>query len=134
MNKETIVVCGAGGFIGGHLVADLIRKGHEQIRAVYIKPFDEWYQSFPEVENLQLDVSLKEASEQAAAGAKEIYNLAADMGGMGLIENNKALCMLSVLTTTHLLMAGKKSGGDGFFFSSSASVYNADKQRDPKVT
>jgi len=133
MNNETIVVCGAGGFIGGHLVADLIRKGHKQIRAVDIKPFGEWCQCFPEVENLQLDVSLKEASEQAAEGTKEIYNLAADMGGMGFIENNKALCMLSVLTTTHLLMAAKKYGVPRFFFSSSACVYNADKQRDPNV-
>ena len=134
MNNETIVVCGAGGFIGGHLVADLIRQGHKKIRAVDIKPFGEWYQHFPGVENLQLDVSLKEAAERSAEGAKEIYNLAADMGGMGFIENNKALCMLSVLTTTHLLMAAKKHGVPRFFYSSSACVYNADKQRDPNVT
>ncbi|MGB8356961.1 MAG: NAD-dependent epimerase/dehydratase family protein [Chthoniobacteraceae bacterium] len=134
MNNETIVVCGAGGFIGGHLVADLIRQGHERIRAVDIKPVNEWHQNFSGVENLQLDVSLKEAGEQAAVGAKEIYNLAADMGGMGFIENNKALCMLSVLTTTHLLMAAKKANVPRFFFSSSACVYNADKQRDPAVT
>ncbi len=134
MKNKLVVVCGAGGFIGGHLVADLISKGHTRIRAVDIKPFEEWYQHFPEVENLQLDVSLKEASETAAEGAQEIYNLAADMGGMGFIENNKALCMLSVLTTTHLLMAAKKFNVPQFFFSSSACVYNADKQRDPNVT
>jgi len=134
MKNETIVVCGAGGFIGGHLVADLIRKGHTRIRAADIKPFGEWYQCFPQVENLQLDVSLKEAAEQAADGAGEIYNLAADMGGMGFIENNKALCMLSVLTTTHLLMAARKFSVPRFFYSSSACVYNADKQRDPNVT
>ncbi len=134
MKNELVVVCGAGGFIGGHLVADLLEKGHTRIRAVDIKPFEEWYQLFPEVENLQLDVSLKEASEQSAEGAAEIYNLAADMGGMGFIENNKALCMLSVLTTTHLLMAAKKFNVPRFFFSSSACVYNAEKQRDPNVT
>lgn len=134
MKNKLVVVCGAGGFIGGHLVADLISKGHTRIRAVDIKPFEEWYQHFPGVENLQLDVSLKEASETAAEGAQEIYNLAADMGGMGFIENNKALCMLSVLTTTHLLMAAKKFNVPQFFFSSSACVYNADKQRDPNVT
>lgn len=134
MKNKLVVVCGAGGFIGGHLVADLISKGHTRIRAVDIKPFAEWYQHFPNVENLQLDVSLKEASETAAEGAQEIYNLAADMGGMGFIENNKALCMLSVLTTTHLLMAAKKFNVPQFFFSSSACVYNADKQRDPNVT
>lgn len=134
MKNKLVVVCGAGGFIGGHLVADLISKGYTRIRAVDIKPFEEWYQHFSEVENLQLDVSLKEAAEKSAEGAHEIYNLAADMGGMGFIENNKALCMLSVLTTTHLLMAAKKFNVPQFFFSSSACVYNAEKQRDPNVT
>ena len=134
MSSEKIVVCGAGGFIGGHLVADLLRQGHKDLRAVDIKPLDEWYQQFPQVENLQLDLQGNEACEQAAKGAAQIYNHAADMGGMGFIENNRCLCMLTVLINTHLLMAAKKFGVQRFFYASSACVYNADKQRDVDVT
>lgn len=123
-----IVVCGGGGFIGGHLVADLLRQGHTRIRAVDIKPFAEWYQTFPSVENLQLDLQLKASCDTALRGASEVYNLAADMGGMGFIELNKGLCMLSVLINTHLLMAARECGVERFFFSSSACVYAADKQ------
>ncbi|MDD5138879.1 MAG: NAD-dependent epimerase/dehydratase family protein [Verrucomicrobiales bacterium] len=132
--KNKILVAGAGGFIGGHLVAELLRKGHTDIRAVDIKPFGEWYQKFPQVENVQLDLQLKGACEKAAAGAHTIYNLAADMGGMGFIENNKALCMLSVLINTHLLMAARAAGVKRFFYASSACVYAGDKQTDPDVT
>jgi nucleoside-diphosphate-sugar epimerase len=131
--KKKIVVCGGGGFIGGHLVADLLKQGHHDIRAVDIKPFDEWYQRFPEVENLQLDLQDKDACEQALRGAGAVYNLAADMGGMGFIENNRALCMLSVLINTHLLMAAKKFGIERYFYASSACVYRADKQTSPDV-
>jgi GDP-D-mannose 3', 5'-epimerase len=134
MNSGKIVVCGAGGFIGGHLIADLLRQGHRDLRAVDIKPFDEWYQLFPQVENLQLDLQGREACEQAAKGAAQIYNHAADMGGMGFIENNRCLCMLTVLINTHLLMAAKKFGAQRYFYASSACVYNADKQRDVNVT
>src|ERR1700674_4191562 len=95
--QKKIVVCGAGGFIGGHLVADLIRQGYTNIRAVDIKPFGDWYQRFDQAENLQLDLQLKESCWDALEGAQVVYNLAADMGGMGFIENNRALCMLSVL-------------------------------------
>jgi len=123
-----VVVCGAGGFIGGHLVGDLLRLGHSRIRAVDVKPLDEWYQAFPEVENLRLDLQEKSACETALRGSTTVYNLAADMGGMGFIENNRALCMLSVLINTHLLMSARKFGVDRFFFSSSACVYAADKQ------
>jgi nucleoside-diphosphate-sugar epimerase len=133
MSSETIVVCGAGGFIGGHLVADLLRQGHK-IRAIDKKPLDEWYQRFPEAENLQLDLQEKENCERAARGVDLVYNLAADMGGMGFIENNKALCMLSVLINTHLVMAAKDAGVSRFFYASSACAYAADKQTDPNVT
>ena len=131
MNTKKIVVCGGGGFIGGHLVADLLRQGHRNIRAVDIKPLDEWYQVFDGVEKLQLDLQDKEACEQALRGAAKVYNLAADMGGMGFIENNRALCMLSVLINTHLLMAARKFGVEHFFYASSACVYAADKQVSP---
>src|SRR5471032_1535989 len=121
--QRKILVAGAGGFIGGHLVAELLRKGCTDIRAVDIKPFGEWYQKFPQVENLKLDLQLKNTCEKSAKGAHTIYNLAADMGGMGFIENNKALCMLSVLINTHLLMTAKKHGVERYFYASSACVY-----------
>jgi len=130
MKDDLVVVTGAGGFIGGSLVADLRKKGYKKIRAVDIKPMDEWYQVFRDVENLQLDLNLIESCQRAAAGAHDIYNLAANMGGMGFIENNKALCMLSVLINTHMLQAARKHGVQRYFYSSSACVYNGDKQRD----
>lgn len=130
MNDKLIVVTGGGGFIGGSLIAALRRQGHRRLRSVDIKPLDEWYQCFDDVENLVLDLNLKENCERAADGAYEIYNLAANMGGMGFIENNKALCMLSVLINTQMLQAALRFGVNRFFYSSSACVYNADKQRD----
>jgi nucleoside-diphosphate-sugar epimerase len=128
-----ILVAGAGGFIGGHLVADLRRQGH-QVRGVDKKPLAEWYQRFDDVECWQGNLELLEDCRRAVEGCDAVYNLAADMGGMGFIELNKALCMLSVLINTHLLLAAREFGAKRFFFSSSACVYNADKQRDPNVT
>jgi nucleoside-diphosphate-sugar epimerase len=133
MKSEKIVVCGGGGFIGGHLAADLLRQG-KKVRVVDVKPLEEWFQMFPESENLQLDLQEKESCERAVADVDLVYNLAADMGGMGFIENNKALCMLSVLINTHLLMAVKDAGARRYFYASSACVYAADKQTDPDVT
>jgi nucleoside-diphosphate-sugar epimerase len=127
-DNDLILVAGAGGFIGGHLVGELRRLGYRRLRAVDIKPISEWYQVFPDVENLTLDLREREACVQAAAGATQIYNLACDMGGMGFIEANRALCMLSVLINTHLLMAARDSGCQRYFYSSSACVYAADKQ------
>jgi GDP-D-mannose 3', 5'-epimerase len=128
-SDKLIVVTGAGGFIGGNLIADLRRRGNTNLRAVDIKPIDSWYQHFDDVENLSLDLNLKQNCEIVAEGAYEIYNLAANMGGMGFIEQNKALCMLSVLINTHMLQAALKSGAGKFFFSSSACVYNAERQK-----
>ena len=134
MKSELFVVCGAGGFIGGHLVAELRRHGFNRLRAVDIKPFEEWFQRIDDVENLRLDLRVREQCEQAVRGAFRVFNLAADMGGMGFIENNKALCMLSVLINTHLLMTARESGVERFFYASSACVYAADKQTDSAVT
>jgi GDP-D-mannose 3', 5'-epimerase len=130
---DTIVVTGGGGFIGGHLVDDLRRRGHRRIRAVDVKPFSEWFQLFPNVDNRQLDLRQKESCHEALAGADYVFNLAADMGGMGFIESNKALCMLSVLINTHLLMAARDQGVARYFFASSACVYAAEKQTTSEV-
>jgi nucleoside-diphosphate-sugar epimerase len=134
MSNDLIVVCGGGGFIGGHLVAELLRRGFSKVRSVDVKPMNQWYQVSQGVENLVLNLQELPDCRAALQGAHTIYNLAADMGGMGFIENNKALCMLSVLINTHLLMAAREVGAKRFFFASSACVYNAEKQRDPNVT
>jgi len=127
---KKILVAGAGGFIGGHLVKELVKKGHS-VRAVDMKPLNEWYQVTEGVDNLVLDLRLKENCYTAVNGYNEVFNLAADMGGMGFIENNKAACMISVLINTHLLIAARDCGIDRFFYASSACVYNGDKQTDP---
>jgi GDP-D-mannose 3',5'-epimerase len=133
LRSEKAVVCGGGGFIGGHLVKHLQANGVDVLRAVDSKPMEEWYQKARGVENLVLDLQNKENCLKAVEGATVVYQLAADMGGMGFIENNKALCMLSVLTNTHMLMAARDRGVERFFFSSSACVYNAEKQVNPDV-
>jgi GDP-D-mannose 3', 5'-epimerase len=127
---KKIVVAGAGGFIAGHLVKELIKKGHS-VRAVDIKPLNEWYQVSSEADNLVLDLRLRDDCYGAVNGYNEVFNLAADMGGMGFIENNKAACMISVLINTHLLIASRDCGIDRFFYASSACVYNGEKQTDP---
>ena len=129
---KRVLVCGAGGFIGGHLTAELIRQGH-RVRAVDVKPLEEWQQRFDETESLCLDLQQREACEAAVADSELVYNLAADMGGMGFIERHKAECMLSVLINTHLLLAARNAGVERFFFSSSACVYAADKQKSSAV-
>jgi GDP-D-mannose 3',5'-epimerase len=131
MKDQLVLVTGAGGFIAGNLVAALRRQGRRKIRAVDIKPFEEWYQRFDDVENLSLDLNLRENCRIAAQSAQEVYNLAANMGGMGFIESNKALCMLSVMINTHMLLAAKEFGIQRYFYSSSACVYNGEKQTDP---
>ncbi|MGD0993286.1 MAG: NAD-dependent epimerase/dehydratase family protein [Gemmatimonadales bacterium] len=132
MRQQLVLVAGGGGFIGGHLVGALLGQGY-RVRSVDIKPVSDWFQLHRDAENVVADLKLKENCESACAGAGIAYQLAADMGGMGFIENNKALCMLSVLINTHMLQAALGAGVQRFFYSSSACVYNADKQRDPNV-
>jgi len=127
---KKIVIAGAGGFIGGHLVREMTSKGHK-VRAVDIKPLNEWYQIQDDADNLVLDLRLRENCFRAVNGYNEVFNLAADMGGMGFIENNKAACMISVLINTHLLIASRDCGIERFFYASSACVYNSQKQTDP---
>jgi GDP-D-mannose 3', 5'-epimerase len=130
VNQGRILVTGAGGFIGGHLVKRLRATGAE-IRAVDQKPIEEWYQRHDDVENLQADLQRRDACDRAVRGVTDVFNLAADMGGMGFIENNRALCMLSILINTHMLLAAKEHDVERYFFSSSACVYAADKQTSP---
>lgn len=128
-----VVVGGAGGFIGGHLVNALVRDGND-VRAVDRKELTDWHQVHGGVENVVADLSLKDACFAVCEGADQVYNLAADMGGMGFIENNKLMCMLSSLASTHMLLAASECEVSRFFYSSSACVYAADKQTDTAVT
>ena len=130
---KKILVTGAGGFIGGHLVKELLNKGYS-VRAVDIKPFEKWYQIFNDVENNQLDMAIKENCFKMTNGVSEVMNMACNMGGMGFIENHKAECMLSVLVNTHMLMACKENKVKKYFFSSSACAYNKDLQDKPDIS
>jgi nucleoside-diphosphate-sugar epimerase len=129
MTTKLAVVAGGGGFIGGHMVASLRSQGF-RTRSVDIKPLSAWFQLFPDTENIVADLKDRESCARAVEGADVVYQLAADAGGMGFIENNKALCMLSVLTNTHMLMAASEARVERFFYASSACVYNEDRQKD----
>jgi nucleoside-diphosphate-sugar epimerase len=133
LKGKKAVVCGAGGFIGGHMVKHLLDGGVDVVRAVDIKPLEDWHQVTRGVENLSLDLKDMCNCLTAVDGTECVLQLAADMGGMGFITNNKALCMLSVLTNTHMLLAARNKGVERFFYSSSACVYNAEKQMRPDV-
>jgi nucleoside-diphosphate-sugar epimerase len=128
-----IVIAGAGGFIGGSLVRYFHDLGYTRIRALDKKPLSNWYQRVAGVENLCLDLSKSESCARAVEGAIEVYNLAADMGGMGFIERFRVECMRSSLINTHMLEASYQAGVDRYFFSSSACVYNTLLQQDPNV-
>lgn len=130
----SVLVTGAGGFIGGHLIKYLQKLGYEKIRAVDIKPLSDWHQLSKKVENISLDLKDLANCRTVTRNIDEVYNLASNMGGMGFIESNKALCMLNVLINTHMLLAAKEAKVKRFFYSSSACVYAADKQTSPEIT
>ena len=121
LNKDDqIVIAGAGGFIAGALTRYYHDQGFTRIRAIDKKPFDDWYQLVPGAENLSLDLSQRDNCVRAVEGAVEVYNLAADMGGMGFIENYRVECLRSILINTHMLEAAYQTGTERYFFSSSA--------------
>ena len=131
--SDLILVAGSGGFIGGSLIKYFHDQGFTKIRGVDKKPLPMWYQTTPGVENLCLDLSIPENCRRAVEGASEVYNLAADMGGMGFIEKFRVECLRSILINTHLIEAAYHAGVDRYLFSSSACVYNTDLQKDPNV-
>jgi GDP-D-mannose 3', 5'-epimerase len=133
LTNQRVLVCGAGGFIGGHLVKYLLAEGVNAIRAVDIKPVEEWHQSSAEAENRVCSLNELDACRAVTRDTDVVFQLAADMGGMGFIQNNKALCMLSVLVNTHMLIAARDSGVERFFYSSSACVYDTEKQKNADV-
>ncbi len=130
---DLIVITGAGGFIAGSLARYFHELGFTRIRAVDRKPLPEWYQRVPGVECLSMDLSEKQNAIRAVEGAVEVYNLAADMGGMGFIERFRVECLRSILINTHLIEAAWRAGAQRYFFSSSACAYNTDLQQDPNV-
>jgi nucleoside-diphosphate-sugar epimerase len=128
-----IVIGGAGGFIAGSLARYFHERGFTRIRAIDKKPLPEWYQRVPGAESLCLDLSEKENCVRACEGAGEVYNFAADMGGMGFIERFRIECLRSVLINTHMIEAACRAGAQRYFFSSSACAYNTKLQEDPNV-
>ena len=131
--SDLIVITGGGGFIGGNLARHFQKKGFTNIRAVDKKPLYEWYLPVPGVENLCLDVSHEANCHRVCEGAVEVYNLAADMGGMGFIEKFRVECLRSILINTHMIEAAYKAGVRRYFYSSSACAYNTLLQKDPNV-
>jgi len=131
--SSQIVIAGAGGFIGGHLTRYFVNKGFTKVRAIDKKPLPEWYQRVPGVECLCLDLSIEKNCRRAVEGATEVYQLAADMGGMGFIERFRIECLRSVLINTHMIESAYRAGCERYFYSSSACVYNTDLQKDPNV-
>jgi GDP-D-mannose 3',5'-epimerase len=130
---DQIVITGAGGFIAGSLVKLFTDQGFTNIRAVDKKPLPQWYQRIPGVESLSLDLSHRDNCKRVVEGAVEVYNLAADMGGMGFIERFRVECLRSILINTHLIDEAYKAGVERYFFSSSACAYNTNLQQDPNV-
>src|SRR5277367_5962676 len=128
---DLIVITGAGGFIGGALARYFRDQGFTRVRGVDKKPLPEWYQHMPDVECLCLDVSDPDNCERVCEGAVEVYNLAADMGGMGFIERFRIQCLRSILVNTHMIEAAWRAGATRYFFASSACAYNTDLQKDP---
>ncbi len=130
---DLIVVAGAGGFIAGSLVRYFADQGFGNVRAIDKKPLPQWYQRVPGVESLALDLSYRDNCKRAVEGAVEVYNLAADMGGMGFIERFRVECLRSILINTHLIDEAYNAGAERYFFSSSACAYNTELQKDPNV-
>ena len=120
MKDNLIVIAGEGGFIGGSLARYFHDQGFIRIRAVDKKPLPMWYQHIPGVESLCMDLTEKENAKRAVEDAVEVYNLAADMGGMGFIERFRVECLRSILITANMTEASHLAGVQRYFYSSSA--------------
>ena len=130
IKNKRILVIGAGGFIGGHLVKRLL-KDNNMIIASDIKPKEYWFQDFEETENYySMDMKDINNCRKVTKKIDYVFNMACNMGGMGFIENNKAECMQSVLINTNLLIACKEAAVKRYFFSSSACAYNKSLQQE----
>ena len=129
ITNKRILVVGAGGFIGGHLVKRLLNDGNSMV-AVDIKPKEYWFQDFEDVENnYSMDMKDINNCRKVTKKIDYVFNMACNMGGMGFIENNKAECMQSVLINTNLLISCKENEIKKYFFSSSACAYNKSLQQ-----
>jgi GDP-D-mannose 3',5'-epimerase len=123
-----VLVTGAGGAIGGALTERLLKAGHS-VRAVDLKPLTEWWRAPKDAELLdRFDLRCERSCRIACENIDQVYLLAADMGGMGFIETNKAACMLTIQLSTNVLVAARDCGVERLFYSSSACVYPASRQ------
>jgi GDP-D-mannose 3',5'-epimerase len=121
--SEKIVVCGAGGFVGGRLVKRLWDEGHRDIRAVSSRPADQWLYANPQVDNRMCDLRDSREAANAIADCRWVYNLAAKVGGIGYIQKNLTECYLSSMINMNLLRAASRQDTAGYFFASSACIY-----------
>lgn len=134
-----ILIAGAGGFIGGHLARRLLAEGHD-VCGVDIKPQWEWYQLNQDYEDSyrRFSMDLRDYNNCLSvtrwAEPDRVYNLAADMGGMGFIATHRVDCMQSALVTINLLRATQRFDVGQFFYASSACVYNDTLQKQTQVS
>lgn len=131
-HKAKVLVTGAGGFIGHHLTGYLVDRGY-WVRGVDVKAPD--YEPTRAHEFELLDLARWDNCLQATRGIDEVYGLAANMGGIGFIESNKAVIVRdNTLMNLHSLEAARVNGVKRYLYTSSACIYPGYKQKSPDVT